>query len=196
VKSLDHGHVVRRKTSAGLLIYRRRGPATEVLLVHPGGPLWQAKDRGAWSIPKGEVGPDEEPLETARREVAEETGLAIAGECRPLTPIKQAGGKTVLAWAVEGDCDPALVRSNTFELEWPPHSGRVREFPEIDRAAWFGLDEARQRINPAQRGLLDQLGGQPAAGSRGAVEANPPAGDTGRLGRLPRARLPRSRPPP
>jgi predicted NUDIX family NTP pyrophosphohydrolase len=148
---------VGRKASAGLVIYRRRGAAAQVLLVHPGGPLWQGKDLGAWSIPKGELAPDENPLTAARREVAEETGLDISGEFRPLVSLRQPSGKTVHAWAVEGDCDPARIRSNTFPLEWPPRSGRVREFPEIDRAAWFSLDEARDRITKGQRGFLDQL---------------------------------------
>src|SRR5262245_6766434 len=154
---VERGGFVSRKASAGLVIYRRRGAAIDVLLVHPGGPFWQAKDLGAWSIPKGEFAPDEDPVAAARREVAEETGLDVAGELRPLVPLRQPSGKTVHAWATEGDYDPARITSNTFRLEWPPRSGRVQEFPEVDRAAWFPLDEARERITKGQRGFLDQL---------------------------------------
>ena len=145
------------KHSAGLLLYRRRPDACEVFLVHPGGPFWQARDSGAWSIPKGEPSSDEDPLDAARREFAEETGFRISGDFLPLAPIKQRGGKIIVAWAVEGDCDPAEIRSNTFATEWPPHSGHVREFPEVDRAAWFTIDDARGRIVGGQRGFLDQL---------------------------------------
>jgi len=145
------------KSSAGLLLYRRRGGGCEVFLVHPGGPFWKAKDLGAWSMPKGELAPDEDPLAAARREFTEETGLALSGACRPLASIRQPSGKTIHAWAVEGDCDPARITSTTFPLEWPPRSGRVQEFPEIDRAAWFALDEARARISKGQRGFLDRL---------------------------------------
>jgi predicted NUDIX family NTP pyrophosphohydrolase len=127
------------------------------LLVHPGGPFWQTKDLGAWSIPKGEFAPGEDPLATARREVHEETGLELPGPFTPLSPVRQAGRKTVHGWAVEGDFDPSLLRSNTFSLEWPPRSGRHQEFPEVDRAAWFDLDEARSRINRGQVPLLDEL---------------------------------------
>lgn len=145
------------KTSAGLLVYRRRDGALEVLLVHPGGPFWAHRDLGAWSIPKGEIGVAEQPLDAAQREFQEETGFTVAGEFLQLPAIRQPGGKVVLAWAVEGDCDPAQLRSNTFPLEWPPRSGRMQEFPEIDRAAWFAMDEARRRILPGQAGFLDQL---------------------------------------
>src|SRR5947209_6932315 len=145
------------KTSAGILLHRRRGETVEVFLVHPGGPFWAKKDLGAWSIPKGELGEAEDPLQAARRELEEETGLAIEGDFRPLQPIRQAGGKTVLAWAVEGDCDPEQLRSNLFEMEWPPRSGQRRSFPEVDRAAWFSLAEARERINAGQAAFLDQL---------------------------------------
>lgn len=145
------------KRSAGLLVYRRRVGACEVFLVHPGGPFWQAKDLGAWSIPKGERSPDEDPLAAARREFAEETGIEMSGDFLPLVPIKQPGGKTIEAWTVEGDCDATAIRSNTFATEWPPRSGRVQEFPEVDRAAWFAIDEARDRIIKGQRGFLDQL---------------------------------------
>jgi predicted NUDIX family NTP pyrophosphohydrolase len=145
-----------KKVSAGLLLYRRRGEL-EVFLVHPGGPFWSKKDTGAWSIPKGEVGQGEDRLQAARREFLEETGFAIDGEFRPLEPVTQAGGKIVHAWAVEADCDPAELRSNLFSMEWPPRSGKTREFPEIDRACWFNISAARKRIIAPQRGFLDQL---------------------------------------
>jgi predicted NUDIX family NTP pyrophosphohydrolase len=145
------------KTSAGLLLYRRRGDRLEVLLVHPGGPFWARKDEGAWSIPKGELMGGEDPLMAARREVEEETGLVPDGTFVALTPLRQAGGKIVYAFALEGDCDPAAIRSNSFTIEWPPRSGKRREFPEVDRAAWFPLAEARRKILKSQRGLLEQL---------------------------------------
>ena len=145
------------KTSAGILLHRGRGKTLEVFLIHPGGPFWAKKNLGAWSVPKGEIEEGEEPLAAALREFEEETGFTIEGEPRPLAPIRQAGGKTVLCWAVEGDVDPAQLRSNTFELEWPPKSGRRQQFPEADRAAWFSIAEARERINKAQAALLDQL---------------------------------------
>ena len=145
-----------KKSSAGLLLYRRRGEL-EVFLVHPGGPFWAKKDAGAWSLPKGEIGEDENPLETAKREFTEETGFPIDGEFRLLDPVKQSGGKIVHAWAIEADCDPSKVRSNLFSLEWPPKSGKTQEFPEVDRAGWFNIPEARKRIIPAQIGFLDQL---------------------------------------
>ena len=144
------------RTSAGILLYRSRG-ALEVFLVHPGGPFWAKKDLGSWSIPKGEVEEGEDASVAAAREFSEETGFAIEGELRPLTPVRQKGGKTVLAFAVTGDCDPAALRSNVFSLEWPPRSGRQQEFPEIDRGAWFALDEARRRILESQVPLLDAL---------------------------------------
>jgi predicted NUDIX family NTP pyrophosphohydrolase len=145
------------KQSAGLLLYRIRQGAPEVFLVHPGGPFWAKKDAGVWSIPKGQAAPGEDLLARAQREFTEETGFAIAGEFRPLAPIRQSGGKIVHAWAVAGDCDAATITSNTFDLEWPPRSGRVQAFPEVDRAQWFGLAAAREKINPAQRGLIDEL---------------------------------------
>ncbi|MGH6919984.1 MAG: NUDIX domain-containing protein [Geminicoccaceae bacterium] len=145
------------RISAGLLMYRRRGGALEVLLVHSGGPFWARKDAGAWSIPKGEIDPSEEPLAAARREFAEETGFAADGAFLPLASITQAGGKVVQAWAFEGDADPAALQSNSFSIEWPPRSGQQKSFPEVDRAAWFPLDLARQKINPAQVALLDEL---------------------------------------
>ena len=146
------------KVSAGLLMYRRRGGRVEVLLVHPGGPFWRNKDAGAWSIPKGEVQAGEDPLAAARREFEEELGLRAEGPFTQLNPVKQRGGKVVHAWAFEGDCDPAAIRSNTFTTEWPPRSGRMAEFPEIDRAEFFTLAEAIGKVNPAQAGLIDQLG--------------------------------------
>jgi predicted NUDIX family NTP pyrophosphohydrolase len=146
-----------KKTSAGILLYRQRRGRLEVFLVHPGGPFWAKKDLGAWSLPKGEFEPDEDPLDAARREFTEETGFPIDGEFRVLTPLRQPSGKTIHAWAVEGDCDPAEVRSNTFEMEWPPRSGKRSAFPEVDRADWFALDEARKRIIAGQAPFLDQL---------------------------------------
>ena len=145
------------KLSAGLLLYRRRALRLVVFLVHPGGPFWAKKDLGAWSIPKGEVPAGQDPLAQAKIELHEETGCTAAGEFRPLRPVKQAGGKTVQAWAVVGDCDAEQVVSNTFSMEWPPRSGRMQEFPEVDRAAWLDLATAREKINPAQVGLLDEL---------------------------------------
>jgi predicted NUDIX family NTP pyrophosphohydrolase len=145
------------KRSAGLLLFRRVRGQWQVLLAHPGGPFWARKDEGAWSIPKGELADEEDPLQGAIREVAEETGQHVTGEFIALTPLRQAGGKLVYAWAVEADLDPAQLRSNTFSMEWPPRSGRQASFPEIDRAAWFGLDEARSRILIGQVGFLDTL---------------------------------------
>ena len=144
--------------SAGILLYRASGDALEVLLVHPGGPLWARRDAGAWSIPKGEYAPSEEPRAAARREFAGELGSPVPdGEPLALGEVRQKSGKRVTAWALAGDLDPEAVASNEFELEWPPRSGRRRSFPEVDRAAWFELEEARRRINPAQADLLDRL---------------------------------------
>ena len=143
--------------SAGILAFRRTSGTIEVLLVHPGGPFWRNKDLGAWSIPKGEYGSDEEPEKVARREFREELGIELAHAVMPLGDIRQRGGKTVTAFAVETDIDVTAIKSNTFEIEWPPRSGRKREFPEVDRACWFGLAAARARINDAQRTLLDRL---------------------------------------
>lgn len=146
------------RRSAGVLLYRRTGGGLEVLLVHMGGPFWARKDAGAWSIPKGEYGPGEDPVEVAYREFAEELGQPLERTALiPLGEIRQSGGKTVVAWAAEGDLDPATVRSNTFTMEWPRGSGRTREFPEIDRAAWFGLDTARDKLVRAQTTLCDRL---------------------------------------
>ncbi len=147
----------KKNRSAGLLLFRERASGLEVLLAHPGGPFWARKDDGAWSIPKGEIEEGEDPLRAAQRECQEEIGLAVAGGLLPLAPVRQANGKTVHAWAVETDFDPALLRSNTFSLEWPPKSGRQQEFPEVDRAAWFGIDAARRKILPGQTPLLDEL---------------------------------------
>jgi predicted NUDIX family NTP pyrophosphohydrolase len=146
-----------KKTSAGLLLYRRRSDDWEVFLVHPGGPFWAKKDLGAWSLPKGEFEEGEDPLQAAKREFTEETGFPIDGEFRPLEPVKQQGGKVVYAWAVEADCDASQIRSNSFSMEWPPKSGRMQKFPEVDRAQWFNIPEAQKRINAGQRGFLDQL---------------------------------------
>ena len=145
------------KRSAGLLMYRYRDRVLEVFLVHPGGPFWAKKDRGAWSIPKGEFPPEEDALVAARREFAEETGCAFQGEFLPLTPRRQPSGKLITAWAFAGDCDPEAIRSNTFSMEWPPNSGRQQEFPEVDRAAWFTLDEAKEKITQGQLGFLAEL---------------------------------------
>ncbi len=145
------------RRSAGILLYRRRQGALEVLLVHPGGPAWANRDAGAWSIPKGEYGDGEDPLAAARREFAEELGSPVpAAELVPLGDLR-AGGKVLTVWAAEGDLDATAIRSNTFPLEWPPRSGRLREFPEIDRAAWFDLDTARRKITKGQLPLLDRL---------------------------------------
>ena len=149
------------KRSAGILLYRRPNGEPEVLLVHPGGPYWEKKDLGAWSIPKGEYDDAEDPRACALREFEEELGARPpAGELAALGTAKQSGGKVVTAWAVEGDLDPEGARSNTFTLEWPPRSGVMREFPEVDRADWFTFDDARRRINPAQAVFLDRLRGE------------------------------------
>jgi len=145
------------RKSAGLLLFRRTPAGIEVLLVHPGGPLWAKKDAGAWSIPKGEIDADEDPLAAARREFEEELGSPVSGEFTALAPIRQASGKIVHAWAVEGDFDPATFTSGTFSMEWPPRSGHQQQFPEVDRAEWFTIDEAKGKINKAQIALLDQV---------------------------------------
>jgi predicted NUDIX family NTP pyrophosphohydrolase len=146
------------RRSAGLLLFRQGGEGIEVLLVHPGGPFWARCDLGAWSIPKGEYPEDEDPLAAARREFAEELGSPPPeGETIDLGEVRQKAGKVVCAWAVAGDLDPAQISSNTFSMQWPPRSGRTQEFPEVDRAQWFDLEEARKRINPGQEALLDRL---------------------------------------
>jgi predicted NUDIX family NTP pyrophosphohydrolase len=153
------------RRSAGIVLYRRAAAASasadgglEVLLVHPGGPAWAKRDVGAWSIPKGEYEPGDDPLDAARREFEEEIGSAPpGGEAEDLGEVRQKSGKIVHAWALEGDLDVSTVQSNTFELEWPPRSGKVIEIPEVDRAEWFGLVQAREKMNPAQAELLDRL---------------------------------------
>jgi predicted NUDIX family NTP pyrophosphohydrolase len=139
------------------VLHRERDGERQVLLVHPGGPFWAKKDAGAWSIPKGEYEEGEDPLACARREFEEELGTAPPDDLVPLGEVRQRSGKRVTAWAGAGDLDPSVIASNTFTIEWPPRSGRRQEFPEIDRAAWFALDEARERINPAQAAFLDRL---------------------------------------
>ena len=146
-----------RKQAAGLLLFRRVVGSLEVLLVHPGGPLWARKDDGAWSIPKGEVEPDEDALAAARREVEEETGARPSGTFIALSPVRQTGGKIVHVWAIESDFDPASLKSNLFEMEWPPKSGNRRSFPEVDRAAWFDLETAGRKILPSQAVVLQHL---------------------------------------
>jgi len=145
------------KRSAGVLLFRRKEREIEVLLAHPGGPFWKNKDDRAWSIPKGEYGVSEDPLAAATREFAEETGFTPSGDFIPLGEIRQPGGKLVAAWALEGDFDAAIVRSNTFSMPWPPGSGVLREFPEIDRAEWFPLEIARRKILKGQAELLERL---------------------------------------
>jgi|SRR5579859_1336605 len=145
------------KQSAGILLYRQLNSALEVFLVHPGGPFWKNKNTGVWTIPKGEFTNDEPALDAAIREFREETGFTLKGPFQPLSPIRQKGGKRVYAWATPGDLDPQQIVSNTFELEWPRHSGKNQTFPEVDKGGWFSLADARQHINPAQIALLDEL---------------------------------------
>lgn len=146
------------KKSAGLLMYRLSGSAgVEVLLAHPGGPFWTNKDDGAWTLPKGGYEEPEQPLDAARREFAEETGFESQPPFLELGEIVQKGGKRILAWAFAGDCDPSALRSNTFEIEWPPRSGRLQSYPEVDRVAWFGPEDARRKLNPAQAAWVDRL---------------------------------------
>jgi predicted NUDIX family NTP pyrophosphohydrolase len=146
-----------KRLSAGLLLFRKVNGQVEVLLVHPGGPFWARKDAGAWSLPKGEYSANEDPLEAAKREFKEETGVEAAGDFLALGEAKQAGGKLVTAWAVENDLDPGTIQSNTFSMEWPPKSGKVQEFPEVDRAEWFPLPEARVKILKGQVPFLERL---------------------------------------
>ena len=145
------------KKSAGILMYRQQGSGLEVFLVHPGGPFWAQKDTGAWSIPKGEFAEGEDPLQAAKREFEEETGLHAEGDFVALTPLRQPGGKLVYAWAVRGNCDAKSIKSNTFAMEWPPRSGTHEEFPEVDRADWFGIPQATEKLLPGQRGFLEEL---------------------------------------
>jgi predicted NUDIX family NTP pyrophosphohydrolase len=146
-----------KKNSAGILLHRLRGYRIEVFLVHPGGPFWAKKDAGAWSIPKGEFEAGQDPLEAAKREFKEETGFAVEGNFIELTPVKQPGGKVVYAWAVMGDCEAESIKSNTFSLEWPPRSGKRKEFPEVDRGGWFTPEVAREKILKGQLNFLEEL---------------------------------------
>lgn len=145
------------KKSAGILLYRIQNKNPEIFLVHPGGPFWAKKDDGAWSIPKGEFEDNEDPLDAAKREFEEETGLRISGEFVQLNPIKQKSGKIVFAWALEGNFDPATIKSNSFEIEWPPGSGKMTSFPEIDKAEWFSITVAKTKINSGQSALINEL---------------------------------------
>lgn len=145
------------KQSAGLLLYRLRNGVPEIFLVHPGGPFWAKKDAGSWTIPKGEFSEEEDPLEAAKREFFEETGTVIDGKFLALKSIKQKSGKIVHCWAVERDIDPSKIKSNTFEIEWPPKSGKRQSFPEVDRGAWFSVAEAKEKILEAQIPFIDEL---------------------------------------
>lgn len=138
-------------------MFRRRGGALQLLLAHPGGPFWQRKDAGAWSIPKGEYASPETALDAAQREFVEETGFAVTPPLLPLGEVVQAAGKRITAWAFEADCDPASLQCNEFEMEWPPRSGRRQSFPEIDRVGWFAVDEALEKLLPAQREFVERL---------------------------------------
>jgi predicted NUDIX family NTP pyrophosphohydrolase len=148
------------KKSAGILLYRLINGSLEVLLVHPGGPFWVNKDIGAWSVPKGEFEREEEPLTAAIREVKEELGIQVSGQFMELAPAKQKSGKVIYTWALDQDIDASNITSNTFELEWPPKTGRTMLIPEVDKAAWFKLEEARIKIIPGQVPILDSLAGQ------------------------------------
>jgi predicted NUDIX family NTP pyrophosphohydrolase len=145
------------KKSAGILLYRFHNNLPEVLLVHPGGPFWVKKDLGAWSIPKGEFEADENPLDAAKREVEEETGIKVQGDFMELTPVKQKSGKVIYAWALQGNFNTAEIKSNTFEIEWPPKSGKKKAFPEIDKAVWFTMYEAKKKIIEGQVLLIKEL---------------------------------------
>lgn len=145
------------RTSAGILLYRKSNDYFEFFLVHPGGPFWNGKDKGAWSIPKGEFTEDEDPLTVARREFNEETGQTINGDFIALKPIQQKGGKTVYAWAVKGEADAENIVSNTFKQEWPYKSGKWITIPEVDKACWFSVEEAKEKINPAQVSFIEEL---------------------------------------
>lgn len=145
------------RKSAGILLYRKDAGGQEYFLVHPGGPFWKHKDNGAWSIPKGEFEDGEDPLKAALREFEEETGIKIKGQFSALKPVKQKSGKTIYAWGHEGDLDPSVLRSNTFLFEWPPKSGKFIDIPEVDKGAWFSLDVAKEKINPGQVAILEEL---------------------------------------
>ena len=149
--------MIMSKKSAGILLYRIKNKILEVLLVHPGGPFWLKKDEGAWTIPKGELNDNEEPFDAAIREMKEETGIILKGNFIELTPVKQKGGKLVYAWAKEQDVDPSEIKSNEFEIEWPPKSGKKRSFPEIDKADWFNIKTAKEKINSGQVPLIEEL---------------------------------------
>jgi predicted NUDIX family NTP pyrophosphohydrolase len=149
--------ISKNKKSAGILAYRRGASGLEIFLMHPGGPFWEQKDLGAWSIPKGEPGDNESEETAARREFEEETGFKITGGLIPLKPIRQKSGKRVQAWALEQDMDASAIKSNHFEMEWPPRSGRLQQFPEMDRAAWFSVEEARKKMFEGQAALIDEL---------------------------------------
>ena len=159
------------KTSAGILLFRKRAAGVQVMLVHPGGPFWAKKDEGAWSIPKGLADEGEDLLSAAKREFFEETGAAVQGEFIDLGAHKQPGGKTVVAWGCEGDFDPASLKSNTFTMEWPPRSGKTAEFPEVDKAGWYSIDEALKKVTKGQRpiiaALAEALGVTPAKNGPG-----------------------------
>jgi len=146
-----------KKQSSGILLYRFRNDLLEVLLVHPGGPFWAKKDEAAWSIPKGEFEPGEDPLDAAKREIVEETGLAVSGDFLELTPVRQKSGKWVYAWALQKDVDAESITSNSFEMEWPPKSGQTKSFPEVDKAAWFSIPVAEKKIIGGQAPLLAEL---------------------------------------
>lgn len=145
------------KKSAGILLYRLQNDDWEVLLVHPGGPFWAKKDLGAWSIPKGEFDENENPLDAAKREVEEETGIKVQGDFIELTPVKQKNSKLIYAWALRGNFDAAQIKSNTFEIEWPPKSGKEKSFPEVDKAAWFNIEEAKKKITEGQLPLINEI---------------------------------------
>ena len=147
------------KQSAGILLYRKLNKVLQVFLVHPGGPFWKNKDDGAWSVPKGEYEDDEDPLTAAKREFYEETGQYVDGEFTMLTAVKLKSGKMVQAWAIEGDIDHEKIKSNQFEMEWPPKSGKKQSFAEVDRGGWFTIDEAKIKVNVAQVGLIEELAG-------------------------------------
>ena len=161
------------KISAGILLFRKTPAGLEVMLVHPGGPFWAKKDAGSWSIPKGLADEGEDLLMAAKREFLEETGVTVEGEFLDLGRHKQPGGKTVVAFACEGDFDPALLTSNTFSLEWPPRSGRMAEFPEVDKAAWWSIDEALMKVNKGQALIIAALIEQLDAEARAALKAKP-----------------------
>ena len=145
------------RKSAGILLYKMENEILKIFLVHPGGPFWAKKDEGAWSIPKGEFDDGEDPLDAAKREFEEETGIKISGDFIELNPVKQKSGKVVYAWAVKGDIDVSKIKSNEFEIEWPPKSGKMKTFPEIDKAAWFDLSKANEKIIEAQSSLIREL---------------------------------------